>query len=300
MKKLLNEQKGSALIIVVIGMTVLMGFVTLVTDIGLAFIEENKLKNTADAAALAGALELPSSPVKAKETALEYVEKNGFPREIASITVTDSNHGIQVALKNRMDYIFARVLGYTDTEIDVASKALLGSVTEVYEGIRPFAVEQQQFTYGQQVILKENSGDGYHGNYGAIALGGTGANAYKKNIINGYEACLKVGDIIDTEPGNMAGPTISGVYSIISGDCSTFDNYSPDSKRLWTIPVVDSLQNHGRSTVEIVGFALFFLEGADKKAGKAEITGRFIEFVTNGDISESQNNYGLYGLKLIQ
>ncbi len=308
MKRLLRNQKGSALIIVVIGMTVLMGAAALVTDIGLVFIEENKLKNTADAAALAGALDLPSSPDKAKETALSYIEKNGFPREIASsIVITDDNYGIQVVLKNRIDYVFARVLGFTDKEINVTSKALLGSVTAVYEGIRPFVVEKRQFSYGEQVVLKENGGDGYHGNYGATALGGTGARIYEENIINGYKSRLEVGDTIDTEPGNMAGPTldgvdyiINGVEDIVSGDESTFNNYSLDSNRLWTIPVVDSLEYEGRSTVEVVGFALFFLEGAEKKAGKAEIIGRFIEFVTNGDISEGQNNYGLYGVKLVQ
>lgn len=288
-------------------MTVILGTVALVTDVGLAVIEKNKLKNTADAAALAGAIELPQYPDRAIEIALSFVEKNGFSRDIAQVAITDENHGIQLILENNMDFIFAKVLGFTSTELNVTSKALLGTVTEVYEGIRPFCVEQQQFSYGQQVVLKENAGDGYHGNYGAIALGGTGASVYENNIKHGYTGRLSVGDFIETEPGNMAGPTldgvdyiINGVEDIVEGDYSTFDNYEPDSRRLWTIPVVDSLTYDGRSTVEIVGFALFFLEDAVKQSGKAEVTGRFIELVTNGIISQGQTNYGLYGIKLVQ
>ncbi len=307
MKSLLSNQKGSALLIVTIGMTIILGTVALVTDVGLALIEKNKLKNTADSAALAGALELPQYPNKAREIALSYVEKNGFPREIAQVSITDDNHGIQLILENDMDFIFAKVLGFTSTELNVTSKAVLGSVTEVYKGIRPFAVEQQSFSYGQQVVLKNGGGDGYHGNYGALELGGTGASVYENNIKNGYIGTMSVGDFIDTEPGNMAGPTldgvdyiINGVEDILDGDYSTFDNYAPDSRRLWTIPVVDYLDYDGRSTVEIVGFALFFLEDAEKVSGQAEITGRFIELVTNGNISQSQTHYGLYGIKLVQ
>lgn len=307
MKGKLFNKKGSALIIVAIGMVVILGTAALVVDVGMAFIEKSKLKNTADSAALAGALELPNFPSEAINVALQYVDKNGFSTDIAQAITTDDNYGMQVSLTGDIHYRFARVLGFTDTQLNLTSKVIVGAVSSVYDGIRPFVVEQQQFSYGQQVILKEDGGDGYKGNYGAIALGGTGASVFENNIKFGYEGKLNVGDYIDTETGNMAGPTldavdyiINGVEDIIDGDYCTFDNYTPDSRRLWTVPVVDSLQVEGRSTVQIVGFALFFLEDAEKVSGQAEIKGRFIELVTNGDIIQGQTSYGLYGVKLIQ
>lgn len=307
MKETLFNKRGTAIVIVSVVMTVFFAMTALVVDVGVVFVEKSKLKNTADAAVLAGALELPEYPTKAINIALDYVEKNNFSRNIANVVTLDSNYALQVNLTDNVQYSFARVLGFTDEQINVSSKAVVGAVSAVYDGIRPFVVEQQSFTYGQQVILKEDGGDGYHGNYGAAALGGTGAELFENNIKFGYKGKLKVGDMLDTEPGNMAGPTldavdyiINGIEDIVDGDYCTFDNYTPDSRRLWTIPVVDSLYVEGRTTVEIVGFALFFLEDAEKKAGKAEITGRFIEFVTNGDITPGQSSFGIYGVKLVE
>lgn len=307
LSKLITNQKGTALIIVAFGMIAIFGTAAIVVDIGMLLIEKNKLEKTADAAVLAGALELPNAPDHAVSIALNYIEKNSFSQEDATVSVLDTNHALQVTINHNTHFKFAPLLGFENKQIQVSSKAIIGSVSAVYEGIRPFVVEQQSFTYGQQVVLKEEGGDGYHGNYGAIALSGTGASVFEDNIKHGFEGKLQVGNYIDTEPGNMAGPTldgvdyiINGVEDIIQGDDSTFNHYTPDSRRLWTIPIVDSLAVEGRSTVEIVGFALFFLEDVEKVSGQAEITGRFIEFVTNGDISQSQPNYGLYGVKLVQ
>lgn len=307
MKEIISNQKGATMVIVVLCLTVMLGTAALVVDVGLAYTEKSKLKNTADSAALAGALELPSFPSDAIEVASQYVEKNGFSSSIAQVITTDDDYGMQVALIGNIDYKFAHVLGFTNKQLNVTSKVIVGAVSSVYGGARPFAVEQQEFTYGQRVVLKEDGGDGYHGNYGAIALGGTGAKKFEDNIKFGYQGKLSVGDFLDTEPGNMSGPTldavdyiINGVEDIIEGDYCTFDNYTSDSRRLWTIPIVDSLKVEGRTTVEILGFALFFLEDAEKVKGQAEVTGRFIELVTNGDITQGQTSYGLYGTKLIQ
>ena len=86
---------------------------------------------------------------------------------------------------------------------------------------------------------------------------------------------------------------------ITDNNFETFNNFSKDSIRLWTIPIVETLEVDGNKPVKIVGFAEFFIENSDKKNGQIEINGRFLEFVQNGDIDYNVTDYGLRGVKLI-
>ncbi len=57
---------------------------------------------------------------------------------------------------------------------------------------------------------------------------------FKENILYGYDGTIEIGDIIHTEPGNMAS-SVSAVKEIINSDPgATFDNFSADSPRVWT------------------------------------------------------------------
>lgn len=282
MVKMLKNKKGAVNIIVIIGLIGILGSLALVIDVGFLFLEKSKLSNAADAAVLAGAQELPFDKNEAISIANHYGEVNGASLNNINIVITEDNSKIEANINNDVVFAFSKILGFDKANVMVSSAAMVGPVTEVYDGIRPLVVEHQSFIYGQRVILKE------------------GANVYRNNIKLGYNGKLKIGDIIYTEPGNMSGPTVQGVEYITDRDNSNFNNFARDSLRIWTIPVVESLQVNGRKPVVIVGFAVFFLEDAKKKSGKTEITGRFIEFVTNGDIDTGQTDYGLKGVKLIK
>ncbi len=296
----IKDNRGATYVLTALLMTVIMGFGALVIDIGTVFLEKEQLANAADAAALAGAQELPRNPSKAVKVAEEYCKKNGVSLDKIQIIVSQDNKSFEVNVEDKVNYVFAKLLGINNSDVSVSSKAIIAPVTAVYEGIRPLVVEKQQFVYGTQVVIKEGAPDGTTGNYGAVALGGTGTSVYERNIKYGYNSKLEVGDWIKTETGNMTMATIKGVEFVIGYDYSTFDNYSRDSARLWTVPVVDSLYVEGRESVQIVGFAQFFIEDVCKNGGHTEITGRFIEFTTNGDIGESQASFGLNGVKLVK
>ncbi|WDU82741.1 hypothetical protein [Caloramator sp. Dgby_cultured_2] len=114
------------------------------------------------------------------------------------------------------------------------------------------------------MTLKEDAGDGYHGNYGVVALGGFGANVFRINALYGYNGKISVGDLIDTEPGNMAG-VVDDIRNYINADPYTFQNFKRDSRRLWTLPLVNTLEVDGRKKVLVVGFAEFLLRMLKKK-----------------------------------
>src|SRR3990170_8961038 len=73
-----RSERGQALIMFVLAAGVLFGFVAMTIDVGIILHERRQLQNTADAAALAGAIELPNSPGLAYDKAQHWAELNGI------------------------------------------------------------------------------------------------------------------------------------------------------------------------------------------------------------------------------
>jgi len=293
------DDKGNVAIILCLVFTVLLGFTAYVVDIGLVYVEKVKLSNAIDSAALAAILELPIDSIKARNVAIAYLQKNNVDPSKVSITISSDNKSIEIEGIKNVNHFFAPIIGINSSNINASTKAIIAPVKSVKGGIRPFAVESFDFSYGDEVTLKEGAGCGYHGNYGAVALGGTGANVFKSNALYGYSGTITVGDMIDTEPGNMAGAS-NEVKNYISSECSSFNSFEKTSIRLWTLPLVDSLNVNGRKAVLVVGFGEFFVEAIIKNKGKIEIQGRFIRYVTNGEIDMMLSDTGAYGAKLVK
>ncbi|MDF2841338.1 MAG: Protein of unknown function rane, partial [Clostridia bacterium] len=70
--------------------------------------------------------------------------------------------------------------------------------------------------------------------------------------------------------------------------------------RLITIPVIDSFDVEGRSTVKIMGFAKFFLDDVNYLGGQTEINGRFVRALEEGKIDDTGYDFGLFGVKLVE
>ncbi|WP_027309524.1 TadE/TadG family type IV pilus assembly protein [Caloramator sp. ALD01] len=291
------KKRGNAAIIILIMFAALLSFSAYVIDVGIVYAEKIKLENAIDAACLSAALELPSNPQRAEEIAKEYLEKNGVDPKKAQIAISEDNKSIEIRARKQTNHIFAKIFGINKSTVYSKSKAILGPAKSVKGGVRPFGVVAYDFTYGDLVTLKEEAGDGYHGNYNVLAIGGQGANVFYINAMYGYDGVINVGDMLDTEPGNMAG-VVNDLKNYINSENSTFENYKRDSIRLWTIPLVNTMEVNGRKKVLVVGFAQFFVEDIYKKSGKAEIKGRFIKYVTNAEIDMSLNDTGVYGVKL--
>ncbi|KUK84143.1 MAG: hypothetical protein XD97_0001, partial [Pelotomaculum thermopropionicum] len=106
---LFREQKGTALVLVSAGMVALLGFVALVTDIGVLALNKQKIANALDAAALAGAQELPVSSVQACTTAVNYAllnECNADPPLVSAYNGRP-NSKITVSATKEVDFTFA-------------------------------------------------------------------------------------------------------------------------------------------------------------------------------------------------
>lgn len=299
MKK--SKKKGSVAILLCLVMISLLGFTAYVVDIGMIYIEKTKLNNAIDSAVLAASLELPSNPANARIVANQFLLNNNVDPNQTVIGISADNKSIEIDGIINVKHLFAPILGINSSSVNGNTKAEIGPIKSVTGGIRPFAVVMYNFTYGQLITLKTGAGDNYDGNYGAVALGGNGASVFRANAIYGYAGTISVNDYIDTEPGNMAGAT-NAIANYINSENSTFTNYSRDSIRLWTIPIVDTMDVNGRKTVKVIGFAKFFVEAVSsaKKNSAMEIQGRFIKFVSTGELDNTLIDTGLYAVKLIK
>jgi hypothetical protein len=305
---LIQSRKGNSTIIVLIVMTLFIGALATVIDAGMLYVEKIKLQNAVDAAALAGIAEHDGGESAIVSKAYNNAILNSLNIIDVNITLFNNNKKITVQAKKKVGFYFAKVFNMTDATIYAKASAVAAPIVAT-KGIKPLGIEQQDFIYGTTYTLKHGAGDGISGNYGALALGGTGSANYKYNLINGYYGDLEIGDLIkigfsvDTEPGNMEGPTYDAITQIINSDNNTYDDLSKipiNSPRRIIVPVIDSFKLNGRDTVKIVGFAAFFLEDVIYKGGQTDIKGKFLKSLGQGEIDEYGPSFGFYGIKLVE
>jgi Flp pilus assembly protein TadG len=278
---------GQVVVIVAILLPVLLGVTALGTDVAVFYYNWAHLQQAADAAVLAGAHSLPNDSTQAISTASHYVNLNGVANsEIVSTTVSADKKSLSMKLSRQVSYYFGHLVGFMSSPVVASATATLvtaGAVT----GILPIAVQYNtNYTYGQVITLKQGGGPSPWGpgNWGPLALGGTGASNYSNNIQTGYTGVVSVGDTLATETGSMTGPTKQGFDARISAGLSeypagTFESHTLDDPRAVVVPMVDFTGVQGSVTVPVKGFAELWLVSS---AGSGNITAYFITSVVPG------------------
>lgn len=309
MGKILREEKGGMLVLLAFMFAVIMGLGAVAVDIGNLYLNKARLSGVADAAALAGVQELPQNEERAAQVARHYASLNGKPDDSITDLTVWQNLQLGITIKRSVPYFFAKIFGLTDGIVSASSTARIVPISAA-TGIVPFGIVKQDFVYGQRYILKYGGGSGYDGNFAALGLGGNGSPVYQNNIKNGYKGTIKIGDWLATEPGNMSGPTEEGVeYRVNMDYTATFQTVQKDSARIIIVPIIDSLQVNGRSEVQVVGFAGFFLEGVGGRGNDNYVYGRFLKLVAppadyrGSGFTELSDTlpatYGVYGARLV-
>lgn len=160
-KKFVKNEDGQVLVLFALLMVVLMGFAALVIDVGMMHLTKSNMQNAADAAALAGAQDLPSVST-AISTAKNFAESNGAEKSNTTVTTPykgDSNK-IEVVCTKNVQYSFARVLGFTDA--DVSARAVAEKKANWDGEGLPFINWENSFlTMGTQVDVWSKVDSGY-------------------------------------------------------------------------------------------------------------------------------------------
>ena len=328
MKKSENKnRRGSVLVFVAVGLLTMMSMFALVIDAGMLYTERSRLVNAVDAGALAGVTVLPENHESATGLARLYVQRNDDTVLTEKITVTfgDSGSGsatitdgrINVTATKEVPLLFAKLIGFPSAPVSATASAGLqyfGGGT----GIVPFGIAEASISglspgslfvlkFGPQALTDPEltslniPTSALKGNFGALAIGGTGASNYADNIKFGSQATLKVGDIISTEPGVMSGPTDKAVEYRVGLDPNvTYLTVTDGSKRIVVLPIIDPGVGDisGRTNVTIKGFAAFFLEDFQGKGVNGYVVGRFREKLTISGTGGGAN-YGVYTAALV-
>lgn len=333
LQKPLRGERGQSLALFAIGGALMIGLVGISVDVGQLLWTRTDLQKAADAAAMAGAQNLPN-PGVAKNVANEYVERNagGADATVDVYQTNGPNDTIKVTAKKRVNYMFARVFGLGGSDVSASAVAqvqnyvggsglvpwgfVANSKNDCFLG---FSGGAPQFKQNQSCTLKSGApGDG--GDFGALCLDQCGADTYRDNIINGSQTGFKMGDKVDTQTGNMVGPTsqatkdrlnrpppsgcdgnsANNVLKTNSDGSVSIKPGCESSGRIVLIPVVDQINNPELST--ILGFAFMFMEDVKDQGGHTTVTGRFVKFVTaipGGDYSGT-SNIGATAVTLVQ
>ena len=232
-----RNQSGQALMVFVLFLGAMLGFTAMAIDVGLFYEDRRHLQNSADAAALAGAAELPLRPDLAMQSARQWANNNGVANhEIKTLEVRTTsfpNDTIVVELNQNFNWIFGRALGRTTDDVGARAAARSGSLAGGHD-MMPWALLQGESpcldAQGDAILnagcsVKVGASDGIGGWRGALDFDGNGGGAaeYKANIIDGTTdwkyciegdsspGCVSSVSVIDALDGNKVGPTGSGI-----------------------------------------------------------------------------------------
>jgi len=331
-----GNEHGQALVMFVLAAGVLFGFVAMTIDVGLALHQRRVLQNTADAAALAGAIELPTSPGLAHDKAQEWAENNGIDTAAGDqldITVNTVDNSVSVRVQREQGFIFGRVLGLVSIDVPADATARVGSPL-LLSGILPFGVVESAINYNSiPTTIKYDANNPSNGNFGPLRVDGNGAAVLEKSIKYGTQnsvcaqsqpSCLD--PTVPTQPGNTISaarngfsyrlnntssacdqfsevliPNGSGAYRI-NGPCNPFLG-SPGSLRLVLVPVIDSFPN-GSHPVTLKYFTALFLNDMQNNkctGNSCEVTGTFVKVVVDPANDATLGDYdSVSGVKIVR
>ena len=209
--KWFKRECGQSVILVAISIAMLCTVAAIVVDIGMVSVSKGQLQNAADAAALAGAHELPSASA-ARSTAVTYAELNGVPA--SNTTATSPYNGnanrIEVVCSETVEYTFARIIGLTS--IDVSARAV---AERTGMGTGPFGYAV--FSGGDNLLLGMYSSSlnitgSVHSNYSLMITGSSqtiSGNAEAVNALSCYVSSITIGGLAQGASIDIQGSSVN-------------------------------------------------------------------------------------------
>jgi hypothetical protein len=122
-----TRDSGSALPLVAMMLTVLIGLSAFAIDLGWFYLNATRVQRAADAAALAGVVHMPYDFTQAEIDALELAGANGYVvgggTSVTVTPVTDQPNMLQVEVQDTVDTFFLKVFGKNEQVISRKARA---------------------------------------------------------------------------------------------------------------------------------------------------------------------------------
>jgi Flp pilus assembly protein TadG len=292
-----KQSCGQAYVITILFLTVLLAMSAAVLDVGAWYRADRDLQATVDAAALAGAQELPYDSVAARALALSYAAKNGGGVVSGGVTFTSkivANDTITVNGSRPAKGLFAKVLGIKTVTVHATASARAANVQQVY-GVAPITVNYKHPllnctrganptcspTFGVATTLdledihQPGSGDG-SGAFGLINLdqndsSGTASSGTLADwVTNGSDQLMNLGKYYSVTSAKFNSSEFIAAMQAKIGQELLFPVY-----RLLTGPGVNA-------TYDIIGWVGFRLTGFDPNGTPALVNGSFTKYIADG------------------
>lgn len=298
MKNFLKKEEGNVIVLLAFGMAAMIAMLGVVIDGGHLFYTKSHLQKAANAAALSGAQELPNGEANVQEVVNEVLGSHNEQASLTQANITNSRE-LHVVLEKNAPVFFSSLFGIENAPVKAEAKAALKPLVEA-TGAVPLGIEESvDLQYGQTYQLKVDSGDSVSGNFGILALEGPGARLYRENLMYGFDQPLKVGDVVNTQTGNIAGATREAVNYRANGCLQPPGEY--DERVCSRVMLVVVFEKVTTKSVKVKGFAYFYL--TDPMGSKDDsIRGIFIKRAGAGTpaATASATDSGAYAITLTE
>jgi Flp pilus assembly protein TadG len=305
----MKSERGQALVLTAVAMVMCCGMAALVLDVGNWFRDKRRLQGTADAAALAGAQQLPDNASAAKAQALTYANQNGGDVAGADIVITSAyqtDDTIEVTGRRSDPGIFSGVIGISGANITAHAKARVGPPAQALH-VAPMVVycghsliqncnnnRMPQFNVDTSLDFDTM---GAPGAFGMLDLeGGNGTVGASKEaawISTGFDQYLGLG-LYRSDPG--AKFSSSNIQNALDARIGT----------VLLFPVFKTLTGSGQNAdYDIIGWIGFNLTGYTVHGHSATLDGYFTQYIAQGILAQRSPGAGgvpssLFGVKAIQ
>jgi Flp pilus assembly protein TadG len=304
-----GSQRGQTMVLTLVFLTVLLGMAAAVIDVGSWYRAHRGTQSTADATALAGAQELPDTPVS-KTLALDYAGRNDGGVGSADVTFTsdrEANDTIHVTARKTVPGLFTKLFGINSVTARSTAAARTSPMTSA-KWVAPIGVDythdklhcnaglvcNPEFNVDTSLdLLKTGPGafrliniDGSHG--------GTGSQTLADWILNGLDSYMDTNKWYYSDPG--AKFNSSNVKNAL-------DARMGRGKEL-LFPVYNDVRGNGSGfDYHVVGWVGFELTSYDIQGSKNnKLFGQFTEIIWEGIQSEhgGEPDFGARSVELVQ
>ncbi|MCL6570424.1 MAG: Tad domain-containing protein [Bacillus sp. (in: Bacteria)] len=301
LKRILKEERGDTLILGAISLMVILAMAGLAIDGSLLYMKKSQLQKEVNAAVLSGAQELTNTEQIVTDTVQAILDAHNDTTSLSELDIEMGNK-LSLTLTKPVNLTFARLFGFEKVDVKAHAAAGLESIGKAV-GAAPLGIDESiQLEYLTEYKLKVDSSDSLIGNFGILALGGPGANTYEENLRIGYQSEIKIGDVIDTQTGNIAGKTRDVVNQRVNGCSQPPGDYSlRECSRIILILVYkpyDFAENQMKN-IEVTGFAYFYITDP-MDVNDTSITGVFIKRAGSGDFVVGSKDSGAYSIRLTE
>jgi Flp pilus assembly protein TadG len=319
MKK--NNESGQSIVIMIVFLTVLMGMMALVLDVGSWYRSHRAAQSTADAASLAGAQMLPSDTAQATSLATTYANKNGGGLAGSGITFSKgvvTNDTINVTVRRSAPGFFAKVLGSQFGTVSIVGRGSARAyVVSKAKYVAPITVHYQHDylnctrgrtptcnpDFGQTTTLdledlhKPGGGSG-SGAFGLINLnygdpnGNIGAGVLAGWLTDGYPDYLPTGEYYSAPSANFNNSQFTTALDGVIGHEVLFPVY-----RLLTGP-------GSNAKYDVIGWVGFIIRSYTTGGSNGTLTGEFVRYIADGIPADTDGggstDLGVHTIELVK